>query len=131
MILSFSKTLDEYLSGTKTVTRRSWKASHMKTWQKQFDKGNYIHQAWSALPFIEGAYELHSFKLTCRPYWEQLADMPASDLIAEGGMCQTLDEFYELIGMTPDETVAVVRFNVLISNSDAAQTFRSGTETAK
>ena len=36
--------------------------------------------------------------------------MPEDDLLAEGGMVSTLEEFYQLIGGTPQEQMAVVRF---------------------
>lgn len=65
------------------------------------------------MPFVPGAEKLQQFRLTCRPYWEKLADMPAEDLAAEGGMCRTLKAFYALIGKSPDDIVAVIRFQAL------------------
>ena len=60
--------------------------------------------------FVPGAEKLRPFRLTCRPYWERLADMPEEDLQSEGGMCSTMTEFYDLIGKTADDVVAVIRF---------------------
>lgn len=108
-ILSFALTKDQFLSGQKTVTRRAWKPSHMANWQRWYDEGRRVHDAYDKIP-IAGGTKIGRFRLTCRPYWERLADMPEEDLKAEGGMCKTLDEFYELIGLPPEAEVAVIRF---------------------
>lgn len=113
MILSFALTRDEYESGLKTCTRRAWAATHLAKWQRAWDEDRLVHQGWSALPFIPGAERLSDFTLTCRPYLERLADMPEADLLAEGGMCASLGEFCVLIGKTPDDVVAVVRFRLI------------------
>lgn len=110
--ISFGKTKKEYLSGTKTVTRRAWKISHEEQWQKYWDEGNLVHDAWDKLPFC-GGERMGNFKLTCRPYREQLIDMPEEDLLAEGGMCETRSEFYDFIDMYPSDYVTVVRFEKL------------------
>jgi hypothetical protein len=61
------------------------------------------------VPFAGGRF-IGKFKLTCRPYWEKLADMPEEDVEAEGGFCTTVDEFIMMIGKSPDDTMAVLRF---------------------
>lgn len=109
-IISYAKTLDEYMRGLKTCTRRNWEKSHMARWQRWWDEDKLIHDAWSQLPHVPGAHKIGVFRLLCRPYWERLGDMPVSDLIAEGGMCATLDEFYRLIDLPLDKRIAVVRF---------------------
>lgn len=108
-IISFSKTVREYEAGIKSCTRRDWCDRHFSLWQKWYDEGKLIHSAWSKSP-RNGGKKLGTFRLTARPYREKLSDMPASDLKAEGGMCATLDEFYELIGLPPEKEVGVIRF---------------------
>ena len=109
MIISFAKTKKEFLSGNKTVTRRAWKTKHLKQWQKAWDEGRLIHQAWSKIPIAGGRF-LAKIKLTCRPYLEKLSDMSSEDLLAEGGMCETLGEFCKLVDKSPSDTMAVIRF---------------------
>jgi hypothetical protein len=111
-ILSFAWTKDEFLSGKKTVSRRCWKERQLKMWQRLWDSGRLVHEAWDKAPFA-GGKRIGKFKLTARPYQERLGDMPESDLIAEGGMCRTLEEFYKLLGKTPEEIVSVIRFEKL------------------
>ncbi len=112
MIISFAKTVNEFMSGRKTVTRRDWSAKHLRQWQKAWDEGKHIHDGWSKSPRAGGHF-ISKFKLTCRPYYEQLKEMPEEDLEAEGGMCKTLEEYFEFIDKTPDEYLSVVRFEKL------------------
>ena len=81
-------------------------------WQRLWDMGRLEHDAWDKLPYA-GGKKVGRFKMTCRPYLERLADMPESDLVAEGGMVETLEEFYRLINGVPQERLAVVRFEKL------------------
>lgn len=113
--ISFSFTIKEFLSGQKTVTRRLWKPRHLAMWQRFWDTGRLEHDAWDKLPFA-GGKKVGCFRLTCRPYLERLADMPESDLVAEGGVVETLSEFYQLIGGFSQEQVAVIRFKKLEDN---------------
>jgi hypothetical protein len=108
-ILSFSMTTEEFMQGRKTVTRRAWSDHHFKMWLTLWDSNRHIHDAWDNTPRA-GGKKIGEFRLTARPYRERLGDMPSEDLIAEGGMCSSLDDFYRLIDMTPEETVAVIRF---------------------
>ena len=110
--ISFSLTTKEFLSGQKTVTRRRWRSGHLKMRQRLWDMGRLEHDAWDKLPYA-GGKKVGRFKMTCRPYLERLADMPESDLVAEGGMVETLEEFYRLINGVPQERLAVVRFEKL------------------
>ena len=107
--ISFALTKDEFLSGNKTVTRRKWKASHYAMWQRFWDEGKTVHDAWDKVPFA-GGQKIGKFELTCRPYHEYLFDMPEDDLVHEGGMVDTLEDFYNLIGAHPNEQVVVIRF---------------------
>lgn len=111
-ILSFAMTTEELLSGRKTVTRRDWETSYMENWQQWYDEGRLVHDAYDQIP-IAGGEKIGEIRLTERPYWEALRDMPESDLEAEGGMCETLEEFYDLIGLPPSAEVAVIRFELL------------------
>lgn len=111
-IISFSLTEDALLSGRKTVTRRTWKPSHMQNWQTWFDEGRRTHDAYNKIP-IAGGKRIARIHLTERPYWEKLSEMPESDLEKEGGMVDSLYGFYKLIDASPSTTVAVIRFEVI------------------
>lgn len=110
--ISFNLTTPQFLNGRKTVTRRRWKPRHLEMWQRCWDTGRLEHDAWDKSPRF-GGKKIGRFRLTCRPYLERLADMPESDLVAEGGMVETLEEFYQLISGEPDEPIAVIRFEKL------------------
>jgi hypothetical protein len=116
MIISFAYTAQAYLSGKKTVTRRKWKPAQIERWQRAWDEGRLVHDAWSNLPFVPGARRLGRFRLTCRPYVEQLGDMPQEDLKAEGGLWDSLEEFIALFGGDPALKVAVVRFERIVES---------------
>jgi hypothetical protein len=108
-ILSFALTAEEFTSGRKSVTRRDWSDRHLSMWQGLWDTGRLLHQAWDNIP-IAGGKPIGELVLTARPYREKLGDMPRADLIAEGGMCSTLQDFCQLIRKSPDDVVAVIRF---------------------
>lgn len=80
-ILSFKLTKEEFLTGKKTVTRRDWKRPYMEKWQRWYDEGRRVHDAYDQIP-IAGGEKFGEFRLTCRPYWEKLEDMPEEDLEA-------------------------------------------------
>lgn len=108
MIISFALTEKEFLAGLKTVTRRRWKpitASRFKQGTK--------HQAWSNLPYVTGARKLGTIRATADAYQEPLGAITATDLLAEGGMCGTVEEFLTLFQGKPDELIWVARFEVL------------------
>ena len=111
-IITFSLTRDELLSGRKTVTRRAWKQSHMANWQRWYDEGKHVHDAYDRIP-IAGGSKIAEIRLTERPYWEALKNMPEDDLEAEGGMADSLKQFYDLVGLPPSHEVAVVRFELI------------------
>jgi hypothetical protein len=110
MIISFAYTWAVLLAGRKTCTRRDWSRIQFERLVRAWDEGRLIHQAWSHLPFVEGAAKGPDIRLTCRPYLEPLCDMPESDLEAEGGLWATKQEFVELFGGDPSREVAVARF---------------------
>ena len=111
-ILSFSMTKDEFRQGKKKVTRRSWSDRHFDMWVSFWENDRLVHDAWDNNPRA-GGKKIGEFRLTSRPYQEQLKDMPPADLIEEGGMCSSLDDFYELIGKSPEDYVTVIRFEKL------------------
>lgn len=110
-ILSFALTTEELLSGQKTVTRRDWKDSYMEGWQRWYDEGRRLHDAYDQIP-IAGGKKIAEIRLTERPYWEPLREMPTEDLEAEGGMVGTKEAFYEMVGLPPSQEVAVIRFTL-------------------
>lgn len=111
-IVSFSMTTEQYRTGQKTVTRRFWKRSYAERWQRWWDEGHRIHQAYDKQARF-GGVPIGGFRLTCRPYFERLSNMPVADLVAEGGMCETLEEFIQFVGKSPDDEALVIRFERL------------------
>ena len=108
-IISFAMTTGAFLDYRKTVTRRFWNRAYAERWQKWYDEGKVFHQAYDKLP-RNGGQQIGSLRLTCRPYWEQLGDMPESDLEAEGGYWASIEEFIEALGKTPEDEAFVIRF---------------------
>lgn len=108
-ILSFSMTKQEFLSGNKTVTRRTWADSYHEMWERMWETNRLVHDAYDNIPRA-GGRKIGQFELINKPYREKLSDMPVDDLIAEGGMCSSIEEFIEFIGKNPNDTVSVIRF---------------------
>ncbi|MGB2962839.1 MAG: hypothetical protein WBB69_02530 [Anaerolineales bacterium] len=108
-ILSFSLTKDEFLSGKKTVTRRDWADTYHEMWERMWDTNRLIHDAYDNVPRA-GGKKIGQIRLIHKPYKERLSDMPLEDLYAEGGMCSSREEFYNLIGKSPEDFVSVIRF---------------------
>lgn len=111
MILTFAWTTDALLSGKKTCTRRQWSDRTAQSWISACQKGNWIHQAWDNIPRVKGAKRVGDIRLTQIPYQERLADMPHSDVEAEGGLWRDKEEFVALFGRS-DLVVWVVRFEL-------------------
>lgn len=111
MFLSFAWTTKEFLAGIKTVTRRDWKERTMRTWQKAWDEGRLIHDAYDRLPIWKGR-KIGQFRLTARPYWESLKDMPVEDLKAEGfgDRFRNVMEYIRFVRQDPNKVMAVIRF---------------------
>ncbi len=108
MIISFALTEKELLAGLKTVTRRRWKP----VTAARFKAGS-IHQAYSNLPYVAGARKLGTIRATQDAYQERLGNISAADLLAEGGMCATAEDFISLFGGDPDEIIWVARFEFI------------------
>jgi hypothetical protein len=125
MILSFAWTTDVLLAGKRTCTRRVWSERTARAWVNAYQgdapkatcpfRDRLIHSAWNKCSFMKGAKKIADIRLTHLPYQERLADMPESDLDAEGGLWASLDEFINLFG-SPDTVVWVVRFELARSD---------------
>lgn len=111
MIISMAWTTDVYLKRRKRCTRRMWTDAYLALWQKAWDEGRLIHDVYDRSPRAGGKC-IGKMRMTCRPYREKLADMPESDLEAEGGLWSSLEEFVELFG-GPHLAPAVLRFDPL------------------
>ena len=111
MIISMAWTTPQYLARRKTCTRRMWSERYLVQWQKAWDDGRHYHAVYDRSP-RNGGRQIGTLRLTCRPYRQRLSEMPVSDLIDEGGLWSSLDEFIMLFG-GPDLEPAVIRFEPL------------------
>lgn len=109
MIISFGLTTKELLSGNKTVTRRDWSAVTFYTWVKAWTLRNLIHDAYDKNP-RNGGVKIGTIKLTACPHLQILKNMKYNDLIAEGGMVHSVEDFCKLIGKKPNDVVTVIKF---------------------
>lgn len=111
-IISFNLTKKQFLAGEKTVTRRDWSDRQFIMWQRFWDRGHLVHDAYSATP-IAGGKPIGKFRLTARPYREMLNDMPIEDLELEGGLWKSVGEYCGFIGKEPGDIMTVIRFKKL------------------
>ena len=116
MIISFAWTTPQFLNGTKTVTRRDWSDRTLAQWCKAWDDHRLVHAAYDKSP-RSGGQKVGMFTLTARPYRERLGDFPASDLAAEGGLCETVQDYIDLQGGDSDKILTVIRFRKLEGDS--------------
>ncbi|MFV2016372.1 MAG: hypothetical protein ACC656_13150, partial [Candidatus Heimdallarchaeota archaeon] len=86
-----------------------WADSYHEMWERMWDTNRLIHDAYDNIPRA-GGRKIGQIKLIDKPYKEKLVDMPLKDLKAEGGMCSSREEFYNLIGKSPEDIVSVIRF---------------------
>lgn len=124
MIISFAITSklareqgkkDPLFTGQKTVTRRLWKPTTAEKYQRIFHEQKLIH-AWSNAPYVAGSKHIANIILTASPYQEKLTDMPESDLLAEGDLWPSKDEFIRCVCRgkpNPDLVPWVCRFKVV------------------
>ena len=112
MIISFWLTSKEFKARKKTVIRKDWIPTNTERWQRWFDSGKVEHDAYDNNPRL-GGKKIGRIRLTKRPYLEYLRDMPIEDLIHEGGMCDTLEEFYSFVCCDPDRLMTVIRFKTI------------------
>ncbi len=81
----------------KTCTRRDWKDSHAAKFLNAFDRAAAAGQQLR-VPAIDKGYhaggkQIGWLVICDRPYKERLADMGGYDLMSEGGMCDSVEEF--------------------------------------
>ncbi len=121
MGISFSRTINELVSGKKTQTRRAWQDDYAKNFIRYFDES-------IAIPALNkgrhrGGHELGFIKLTQRPYQQYLSEMSPIDLQEEGGMVATAQEFIDTFFEGQDKLVWVLHFEFLSApvnnNTDA------------
>lgn len=110
MILSFSLTEKEFLSGRKTETRRNWTDRTLKCWQNAWDMGRLRHLAANR-GLHRGGKIIGRFELTARPERQALFFMTNADLQAEGAMCRTVAEFCQLVQQPAEKQMVVVKFH--------------------
>lgn len=111
MGISFSRTINELISGEKTQTRRAWQDDYAKNFIRYFDEN-------IAIPALDkgrhcGGRELGFIKLTQRPYQQYLSEMSPTDLQEEGGMVATVQEFIDTFFEGQDKLVWVLHFEFL------------------
>lgn len=112
MIVSFAWTTGALLAGRKTCTRRRWSDEYFQQWVRAYQEGRIVHDAYDRSPRA-GGHKVAEIRLTCRPYWERLGDMPDVDVQNEGGLWASKQKFIELFGGDPEERVVVVRFRLI------------------
>ena|GEM_PF-2107809 len=119
LIISFGKTL-EYLP-EKSVTRRTWKDVHAQKFINAFNQNKLVKAFDKDIRY--GGKQIGWCRLSCAPYKEQLCDMPEKDLLAEGGMCDTISEFVQqYFDGNPRLDVWVVRFDFIPDSVLATET---------
>jgi len=112
--ISFGKTCVQTRHGTsllvgKTVTRRIWKDSHAQKFINAFERSLRVQALDKDLRC--GGQQIGWLTLTEKPYQEHLADMPSSDLAAEGFPELSRDEFIQQFFFGKADTLVwVVRF---------------------
>jgi len=75
------------------VTRRCWKDSHAKKFANAFHQNKLIKALDKDIRY--GGKQIGWCRLLCAPYKEQLSAMPQNDLKAEGGMCDSIEQFIQ------------------------------------
>ena len=113
--ISFGLVLPELLSGQKTQTRRAWQDDYARSFLRYYEEGTDI-------PALDkgqhrGGQEIGKIRLTERPYQQMLSEMPVSDLVKEGGMCATVQEFIDRFFEGKDKLVWVLDFEFIASDS--------------
>jgi hypothetical protein len=89
--ISFWKTLQCLTH--KTVTRRAWKDKHAQKFTNAFHQNKLVKALDKDIRY--GGKQIGWCRLLCAPYKEQLSAMPHSDLKAEGGMCDSIEQFIQ------------------------------------
>jgi hypothetical protein len=81
----------------KSVTRRDWKDSYGSQFIRAFERaaaiGKKLRVPATDKAYYAGGKQIGWLIISEAPYKEALKNMPQVDLIAEGGMCATVEEF--------------------------------------
>jgi hypothetical protein len=114
--ISFGKTLPYILN--KTATRRNWKDSHAKKFINAFHQNKLIKALDKDIRY--GGKQIGWCRLLCVPYKEQLSAMPQNDLKAEGGMCESVEQFIQrYFKGNGSLEVWVIRFEFIAADKQA------------
>ena len=117
LAISFGKTLP-YLPH-KTVTRRCWKDSHALKFINAFHQHKLVKALDKDIRY--GGKQIGWCRLLCAPYKEKLSSMPDADLLAEGGMCESVEEFVQQYFKGNNSLeVWVIRFEFIATENLAA-----------
>lgn len=73
------------------MTRRCWKDSHTQKFINAFHQNKLVKALDKDIRY--GGKQIGWCRLLCSPYKEQLSAMPDADLLAEGGMCESVESF--------------------------------------
>lgn len=114
--ISFGLTLN--CLSQKTCTRRDWKDSHAQKYLNALSKAaaenKQLRVPALSKGFHRGGVQIGWVTFTETPYKERLADMPESDLQAEGGTCETVKDFIaKYFKGKANKEVWVVKFEFL------------------
>lgn len=84
------------IAGIKICTRRRWAQRTADYYQRCYESGQTV-QAYSIDTRVKDAYKMADIRITKPLYQEALKDMPESDLLAEGGLWATKEEFINTV----------------------------------
>jgi len=100
--ISFNYTLQAFLQGKKTVTRREWKDNYAS----KIRQGDTL----LAVNRLYGGSVIGKIKVLKNPYRQLLSELTQQDLIKEGNCWNSIDEFKSLFTIF---NPYVVEFEVL------------------
>jgi hypothetical protein len=95
MILSFGWT-SQYLppTGCKDTTRRLWSDRTFKTWCNAWESDRLWHDAVDKQLCFKGNY-IGRIKLLEKPFKQPISEITPDELVREGNMVSTVDEFID------------------------------------
>ena len=95
MILSFGWTAD-YLppKGCKDTTRRLWSDRYFLAACNAWEDGRHWHDAVNKQLCYGGEY-IGRWRMLEKPFKQAIVEMTPDELIREGGMCNSVDEFID------------------------------------
>ena len=111
--ISFAWTLPDLLAGRKGATRRFWVDRHARS----FREGELV----TALSKDRraGGKPVAIIKLTCDPFKQTLAKMTDADLVKEGTLWDSVEEFREMmLGQGKGDEPWVLEFKLIGTSID-------------